>query len=69
MDGWTITFSPGGWRCNADWELRDGTRRVCDTQIPAGYIVAQHSKYPDERMCLRCMTATVREHLRKKALE
>lgn len=68
MDGWKISFSPGGLACNAAWEI-DGQMVDCTEIIRPGYVVAEHDNYPGERMCLSCMVATVRQHLRTKGLE
>lgn len=66
MDGWTITFSPGGFACQAKWHRADGTVKSCGELIPSGYVIAQHASYPDEPMCLSCMVATVRSFLRQQ---
>jgi hypothetical protein len=73
MDGWTIMFSPGGINCTAMWNNTPGANTdsmsPCNTHIPAGYIVASHGDFPGERMCLRCMVATVRACMREMALD
>lgn len=60
MDGWTIDFSPGDFKCQATWGEEAQT---CGRVIPAGYIIAKHPNW-DEWSCLNCMTATVRHELR-----
>jgi hypothetical protein len=49
--------------------MRGGGVERCDRLIPPGYVVAEHDNFPGEQMCLQCMVATVREHLREKALD
>lgn len=64
MDGWTIDFSPGGFACQATW----GENDVCGWVVPTGYIIAKHPRF-NEWSCLNCMTATVRQELRKNRIE
>ena len=66
MDNWTIAFSPGGFACQAVWRPAD---EPCGDVVGAGYLIAKHPNWPGEWMCLTCMIATVRQHLREHHIE
>ena len=64
MDNWTIAFSPGGFTCQAVW----GDDKPCGRTVGAGYMIGKHPDWPHEWMCLNCMIATVRQHLRENQI-
>jgi hypothetical protein len=49
--------------------MHGGGSESCNRLIAPGYVIAKHDDFPGEQMCLQCMVATVREYLRKKALD
>lgn len=63
MDSWMIQFSPGDFACERVWGAEP-----CGWSVDRGYILAKHPNWPDEWMCLSCMTASVRSHVNSKAL-